>query len=68
VNVLGGEEAPAPDAALRAALAHPDAKVHLYGKEHRPGRKLGHVTVCADDPDTALARARAAAAALVAGR
>jgi 5-(carboxyamino)imidazole ribonucleotide synthase len=68
VNVLGGEEAPAPDAALRAALAHPDAKVHLYGKEHRPGRKLGHVTVCADDPDTALARARAAAAALAAGR
>jgi 5-(carboxyamino)imidazole ribonucleotide synthase len=23
--------------------------VHLYGKESRPGRKLGHVTVYGDD-------------------
>ncbi|MEQ1501266.1 MAG: 5-(carboxyamino)imidazole ribonucleotide synthase [Myxococcota bacterium] len=26
-------------------LAIPGARVHLYGKEPRPGRKLGHVTV-----------------------
>lgn len=26
-------------------LAVPDAHLHLYGKEPRPGRKLGHVTV-----------------------
>jgi 5-(carboxyamino)imidazole ribonucleotide synthase len=25
---------------------------HLYGKESRPGRKLGHVTVLGPDPDT----------------
>ncbi|MCD9624156.1 5-(carboxyamino)imidazole ribonucleotide synthase [Rhabdothermincola salaria] len=67
VNVLGGPEAPDPAQALRAALAHPEAKIHLYGKDHRPGRKLGHVTVCGDDPETVLARARAAAAALVDG-
>jgi 5-(carboxyamino)imidazole ribonucleotide synthase len=65
VNVLGGDEDPSPRAALEAALAHPGAKVHLYGKGHRPGRKLGHVTVCADDPGTALAAARGSAAALV---
>lgn len=67
VNVLGGPTAPDPDAALRAALDHPTAKVHLYGKEHRPGRKLGHVTVCGDDPEVALTEARAAAASLVTG-
>ncbi len=28
-------------------LAVPGAHLHLYGKAPRPGRKLGHVTVCA---------------------
>ena len=40
------------------------AKVHLYGKKVRPGRKLGHVTVVDEDPGAALARARAAVEAL----
>jgi phosphoribosylaminoimidazole carboxylase (NCAIR synthetase) len=26
--------------------------VHAYGKHERPGRKLGHVTIVAGDPDT----------------
>ncbi|MCU0310748.1 MAG: 5-(carboxyamino)imidazole ribonucleotide synthase [Acidimicrobiales bacterium] len=68
VNVLGGPEAPDPAAALRAALTSPGAKVHLYGKEHRPGRKLGHVTVCAADPESAVTAARAAARSLVTDR
>ena len=34
---------------LDALLALPGARVHLYGKEPRPGRKLGHVTLV--DPD-----------------
>lgn len=34
-----------------AALEHPAARLHLYGKaEPRPGRKMGHLTVTADDP------------------
>ena len=28
-------------------LANPDAKLHIYGKAPRPGRKVGHVTLCA---------------------
>jgi 5-(carboxyamino)imidazole ribonucleotide synthase len=32
-------------------LSVPEAHLHLYGKSERPGRKLGHVTVRADDPD-----------------
>jgi 5-(carboxyamino)imidazole ribonucleotide synthase len=31
----------------------PGAHLHLYGKESRPNRKLGHVTVVADSPVTA---------------
>jgi 5-(carboxyamino)imidazole ribonucleotide synthase len=37
-------------------LTVPGAHLHLYGKAARPGRKLGHVTVRADDPDTLRAR------------
>ena len=36
-------------------LAHPDAKLHLYGKaQARPARKMGHVTVLADSVEQAL--------------
>jgi 5-(carboxyamino)imidazole ribonucleotide synthase len=36
-------------------LRHPGAHLHLYGKrEVRPGRKMGHVTVCEADPQRAL--------------
>ncbi|GIV14603.1 MAG: N5-carboxyaminoimidazole ribonucleotide synthase [Armatimonadota bacterium] len=30
-------------------LAIPHAHLHLYGKQPRPGRKIGHITVRADD-------------------
>lgn len=40
-----------------AALAEPDATLHLYGKrEPRPGRKMGHLTVTASTPEEAVAR------------
>jgi 5-(carboxyamino)imidazole ribonucleotide synthase len=32
-------------------LAIPGAKLHLYGKSPKPGRKLGHITVTAPDHD-----------------
>lgn len=38
-----------------AVLRHAGAHLHLYGKrEARPGRKMGHVTVCEAAPDRAL--------------
>jgi 5-(carboxyamino)imidazole ribonucleotide synthase len=40
------------------------AHVHLYGKRPRPGRKLGHVTVCGQDAEDVRARAWSAAVAL----
>ena len=57
VNLLGdawrrGE----PD--WEAVLRHPGAHLHLYGKrEARPGRKMGHVTVCEPTLEEALSTA-----------
>jgi 5-(carboxyamino)imidazole ribonucleotide synthase len=65
VNVVGGERDPREQ--LPDALAHRDVAVHLYGKGHRPGRKLGHVTATADSLDDALERARRAADVLTEG-
>lgn len=50
LNLIGA----APDAS--AILAVPDAHLHWYGKEPRPGRKVGHVTVRAGDAATLAAR------------
>ncbi|MBW8885532.1 MAG: 5-(carboxyamino)imidazole ribonucleotide synthase, partial [Planctomycetia bacterium] len=39
-----------------AVLAVPDAHLHWYGKEPRPGRKVGHITVRAPDVATLAER------------
>jgi len=63
VNVLGGPAEGALDERFAAAMsAHPAAKIHTYGKDPRPGRKVGHVTVAGDELDDAVYDARAAAA------
>jgi 5-(carboxyamino)imidazole ribonucleotide synthase len=61
VNVVGPKDGSDPASRLHEALRVPGARVHLYGKTARPGRKLGHVTVCADTPELALSLAREAA-------
>jgi 5-(carboxyamino)imidazole ribonucleotide synthase len=55
VNLIGGVPP------LAELLALPGAHVHLYGKEPRPGRKVGHVTLVGA-PEDAVARAIALAA------
>jgi 5-(carboxyamino)imidazole ribonucleotide synthase len=65
VNLLGPPEPVDLTRNASRALEDPTVHLHLYGKSYAPGRKLGHVTVLAGDPDTALASARAAADALV---
>lgn len=65
VNILGG-----PDPAVgrlydgfpHALARDPHLRVHLYGKELRPGRKVGHVNAYGDDLEDCLERARHAAA------
>jgi 5-(carboxyamino)imidazole ribonucleotide synthase len=58
-NLLGGEGEPELDKRLHLLFAHdPALKVHLYGKEVRPGRKIGHVTALGHDVDEVRDRAR----------
>lgn len=58
VNVIGNEAGDDPQAHLAAGLAaDAGAHIHLYGKEARPNRKVGHVTVCDDDVNRGAARA-----------
>ncbi len=63
-NVLGSRRSELTDGLAEVAALDPGAKVHLYGKGVRPGRKLGHVTVSGDDLDDVRRRASAAAAVL----
>ncbi|MGZ5299932.1 MAG: 5-(carboxyamino)imidazole ribonucleotide synthase [Actinomycetota bacterium] len=44
VNLIGT----LPDTVAIAAI--PGAHLHLYGKEPRPGRKLGHITIVGGEP------------------
>jgi 5-(carboxyamino)imidazole ribonucleotide synthase len=56
-NVLGGDH-PQLYPTYRHLLARdPGLKIHLYGKDVRPGRKIGHVSVSGTDLEDLRARA-----------
>jgi 5-(carboxyamino)imidazole ribonucleotide synthase len=64
VNILGG---PVDAGRLYDGYPHvlardPRLKVHLYGKDVKPGRKVGHVTAYGDDLEEVRERALHAAA------
>jgi 5-(carboxyamino)imidazole ribonucleotide synthase len=66
VNILGGDDTRL-SGDLYAGYPHvlardPRLKVHLYGKDVKPGRKVGHVTAYGDDLDEVRERALHAAA------
>jgi 5-(carboxyamino)imidazole ribonucleotide synthase len=64
VNILGGDAQTGRmyDGYPHALARDPFLRVHLYGKDLRPGRKVGHVNAYGDDLDDCLERARHAAA------
>jgi 5-(carboxyamino)imidazole ribonucleotide synthase len=68
-NVLGGPDGgPGLDERVHHLSARwPHLKVHLYGKQPRPGRKLGHVTGTGADLDALRRDTRAAADYLATG-
>ncbi|MDR9467977.1 5-(carboxyamino)imidazole ribonucleotide synthase [Marinospirillum sp.] len=55
LNIIG--KAPA----LQAVLAEENAHLHLYGKEERAGRKLGHINLVAEDATTLVSKVKALA-------
>lgn len=62
VNILGERNGPARNDNLSAALAVPEAHLHIYGKrEVRMGRKMGHVTALGATLEEAEAIAQQAA-------
>jgi 5-(carboxyamino)imidazole ribonucleotide synthase len=66
VNILGGDHG-ALSENLYGGYPHvfardPRLKVHLYGKDVKPGRKVGHVTAYGDDLEEVRERALHAAA------
>jgi 5-(carboxyamino)imidazole ribonucleotide synthase len=60
-NVLGGDYEHLYPAYRHIMARDPGAKVHVYGKGVRPGRKIGHVNVSGADLDDARERAGHAA-------
>ncbi|MEY9841322.1 5-(carboxyamino)imidazole ribonucleotide synthase [Streptacidiphilus sp. EB103A] len=64
LNVLGGDYPDMYHAFLHCMARDPGLRIHMYGKDVKPGRKVGHVTVFGDDLDDVRERARHAAAYL----
>jgi 5-(carboxyamino)imidazole ribonucleotide synthase len=61
-NLLGGSDDGALDKRMHMLFARdPALKLHLYGKEIRPGRKVGHVTALGTDLEQTRERARVGA-------
>ncbi|GAA1689057.1 5-(carboxyamino)imidazole ribonucleotide synthase [Microbacterium sediminicola] len=62
VNILGGPAEGGITERFENAMAqHPAAKIHTYGKDPRPGRKVGHVNVTGVELEDVAYEARAAA-------
>ena len=62
VNVIGAEADNLHHALLHCQAREPQARIHIYGKDIRPGRKVGHVTIVGDSVEPLLERARHIAA------
>lgn len=65
VNVIGGDFPDMYHAYKHVMARDPHVKIHMYGKEVRKGRKIGHVNVSGDDLDDVLRRAKHAADYLI---
>lgn len=61
-NIVGALSGELPPADILKAMAMDGVQLHLYGKDARPGRKIGHLTVLGQDLEATIERARAAAA------
>lgn len=62
LNIIGGANETSHIELLKIAMAIPNATLHMYGKESKPARKIGHITIIADS----MAGAEATFAPLIA--
>ncbi|WP_055484371.1 5-(carboxyamino)imidazole ribonucleotide synthase [Streptomyces sp. WMMB 322] len=60
-NVLGGDYPDMYPAYRHLMARDPQLKIHMYGKDVKPGRKVGHVNTYGDDLDDVRERAAHAA-------
>ncbi len=61
VNVLGGQYLDMYKPFLHCMAHDPNLRIHLYGKEVKEGRKVGHVNISGNDLNDLLERAHHAA-------
>ncbi|MCK8680735.1 5-(carboxyamino)imidazole ribonucleotide synthase [Streptomyces lichenis] len=61
VNVLGGDYPDMYQGYLHCMARDPQLTIHMYGKDVKPGRKVGHVNTYGDELGEVLERARHAA-------
>lgn len=61
-NIIGSSSGGPGADQVRSVLAIDGVHLHLYGKDARPGRKIGHLTVLGDDLPAIRASAQRAAA------
>lgn len=64
-NILGSQRPDWVEEAWRQARQNPFLKVHLYGKDNRPKRKIGHLNLCSDGLSDTCEVAQAAARAIM---
>lgn len=64
-NILGGDEPDLPSALLHCFARDRDLRVELYGKQVRPGRKVGYVNAYGEELASVRRRARHAAGYLM---
>lgn len=50
LNILGGSSKSSHNKLMSEAVSIPTAALHMYGKDSKPGRKIGHITVVAGSP------------------
>ena len=51
INILGNRDQRLDRQGLEKVLAFPDTHVHFYGKDPRPARKVGHITILGSKKD-----------------
>lgn len=49
LNILGGALPSSHEEMVQCAVSIPSVGLHMYGKESKPGRKIGHATIVSKD-------------------